>query len=124
MQKCSFVALALLTIGFVAALLPALATAQPPPCLDRMRAFGAENGRFSNPKGISMDESGNIHAKDIVDRRIQKFRSNGTFLAKWDTEGSSDRQSAPAPPLLSHPVQAPPLGSRGIGRTNSESHLT
>jgi DNA-binding beta-propeller fold protein YncE len=41
---------------------------------------------------IAVDPSGNIYVADWGNSRIQKFDSDGQFLAKWGTRGSGDGQ--------------------------------
>jgi hypothetical protein len=53
---------------------------------------GSGNGQFKHPKGIGIDSAGNVYVADGGNNRIQKFDSNGTFLAKWGERGSGDRQ--------------------------------
>jgi tripartite motif-containing protein 71 len=43
------------------------------------------DGEFASPNGISVDPSGNVYVADTGNNRIQKFSSNGTFIAKWGT---------------------------------------
>lgn len=42
---------------------------------------------FNGPKGIAVDSSGNVYVADSDNNRIQKFDSNGNFLAKWGEYG-------------------------------------
>ena len=53
---------------------------------------GSGNGQFFWPEGVAGDASGNIYVADSYNDRIQKFRSNGTYLTRWGTSGSSNGQ--------------------------------
>ena len=46
-------------------------------------ASGGGNGEFYEPRGIATDASGNVYVSDTTNSRIQKFDSNGNFIAKW-----------------------------------------
>ncbi|MFZ0510926.1 MAG: hypothetical protein WAM14_04900 [Candidatus Nitrosopolaris sp.] len=37
--------------------------------------------------GVAVDSAGNVYVADTYNDRIQKFDSNGTFIAKWGTSG-------------------------------------
>ena len=41
---------------------------------------------------MAVDASGNVYVADMVNDRIQKFTSEGTFLAKWGSQGNGDGQ--------------------------------
>jgi DNA-binding beta-propeller fold protein YncE/predicted outer membrane lipoprotein len=43
---------------------------------------GTNPGQFSSPEGIAVDDAGNVLVVDVLNRRIQKFDGNGTFLAQ------------------------------------------
>lgn len=46
--------------------------------------LGSEEGQFmSGPTDVALDEAGNAYACDAGNNRIQKFASDGTFLAQW-----------------------------------------
>jgi DNA-binding beta-propeller fold protein YncE len=47
---------------------------------------------FYTPIGIAVDPSGNVYVADTGSDRIQKFDSNGNFLAKWGSFGTGDGQ--------------------------------
>ena len=47
--------------------------------------LGISDGQFDKPHEISVDPSGNVYVADTGNNRIQKFSSNGTFIAKWGT---------------------------------------
>jgi len=47
---------------------------------------------FNSPSGVAVDGSGNFYVADSDNNRIQKFDSNGTFLATWGSEGSGNGQ--------------------------------
>ncbi|MEN6343108.1 MAG: PKD domain-containing protein, partial [Methanospirillum sp.] len=53
---------------------------------------GSGDGEFSGPSGITVDRHGDIYVADTGNHRIQKFRPDGTFVAKWGTHGSGNGQ--------------------------------
>jgi sugar lactone lactonase YvrE len=61
-------------------------------------SYGAENGQFNSPCGIATDSAGNVYVGDLYnfyiqhDNHIQKFDSNGNFLAKWGSFGKGAGQ--------------------------------
>ena len=55
-------------------------------------AYGSGNGRFYDPHGIAIDDSGNVYVADADNDRIQKFDPNGAFITKWGTYGSGNGQ--------------------------------
>ena len=63
-------------------------------------SYGTDNGQFSIPNGIAVDSLGNVYVADGRDEqyrtggnyRVQKFNSDGTFLATWGTYGSGNGQ--------------------------------
>jgi tripartite motif-containing protein 71 len=46
-------------------------------------SLGTSNGQFDKPHEIAVDSSGKVYVADTENNRIQKFSSNGTFIAKW-----------------------------------------
>ncbi len=48
---------------------------------------GSGDGEFNSPQGIVTDTAGNIYVVDQVNHQIQKFASNGTYLARWGRNG-------------------------------------
>lgn len=55
-------------------------------------SLGAQNGQFNRPSNIAIDSSDNVYVTDSYNHRVQKFSSNGTFLAKWGSQGSGNGQ--------------------------------
>ena len=53
---------------------------------------GSGEGEFLRIAGIDVDSAGNVYAADTVLGRIQKFNSDGTFLAGWGSLGSGEGQ--------------------------------
>ncbi len=45
---------------------------------------GARPGEFSGVWGISTDSAGFVYVADTFNRRVQKLRDDGTFVAAWD----------------------------------------
>ena len=48
--------------------------------------------QFFGPRGIALDNSGNIYVADSQNHRIQKFRSDGTLLMRWGSFGRGNGQ--------------------------------
>ncbi len=53
---------------------------------------GSGNGQFSYPYGVAVDASGNVYVADRGNNRIEKFDTNGNYLAQWGTSGSGSGQ--------------------------------
>jgi NHL repeat-containing protein len=46
---------------------------------------GGGTGQFNNPQGVATDASGNVYVADAGNYRVQKFTSDGAYLAQWGT---------------------------------------
>lgn len=53
-----------------------------------MNIFGPFNGWFATVTSIAVDKEGNVFVADFYNHRIQKFTSDGTFLAAFGKEGT------------------------------------
>jgi uncharacterized protein (TIGR03663 family) len=53
---------------------------------------GKGNGQFQDPRGIAVDEAGNVYVADSGNHRIQKFDSGGQFITQWGSEGDGPGQ--------------------------------
>ncbi|MGA1869868.1 MAG: 6-bladed beta-propeller [bacterium] len=51
---------------------------------------GSDNGQFKLPRGIALDDKGNVYVIDWSSNCIQKFTSEGKFITRWGSEGDSD----------------------------------
>ena len=61
----------------------------------KLRSFGRrglKEGEFNNPRGVAVDEDDNILVADYNNNRIQKFTSDGEFLAAVGTKGNKPLQ--------------------------------
>jgi DNA-binding beta-propeller fold protein YncE len=59
-------------------------TAKP---IGQWGTFGTNSGEFVNPTYIELDSSGKfVYVADTNNDRIQKFDSNGNFIAKWGSK--------------------------------------
>ncbi|WP_337983497.1 cadherin-like beta sandwich domain-containing protein [Lysinibacillus sp. C5.1] len=48
---------------------------------------GTGNGQFKYPRGIAIDDTGNVYVADSVNNRIQKFTADGTYIAQFGQMG-------------------------------------
>ncbi|MNX69445.1 Serine/threonine-protein kinase PknD [compost metagenome] len=55
-------------------------------------ATSSANGAFWRAGGLAIDKQGYLYVADLDNYRIQKFASNGTFIAKWGSAGLADGQ--------------------------------
>jgi len=62
------------------------------PAGKRVLGAGTGDGQFNSPHGVFVDPSGNVFVVDTNNHRIQKFDTQGVFLAKWGTQGALDGQ--------------------------------
>ena len=53
---------------------------------------GSANGQFNEPHDIAIDSQGLVYVADTFNHRIQKFTSNGKFVAQFGSEGSGPGQ--------------------------------
>ncbi len=51
---------------------------------------GAGYGKFSRPRGVTVDAKGNLYVADMGNARIQKFDANGNFLAAFGKPGTAE----------------------------------
>jgi tripartite motif-containing protein 71 len=87
MKPRALVAPVLLTIVLAAALLPAVASAQPPAYLYQWGSGGSGPGQFQFIYGVTVDANGNVYVVEgdsgANQNRVQKFTSSGTYLTQW-----------------------------------------
>lgn len=50
------------------------------------------DGQFNSPEGVAVDPTGNVYVTDTGNHRIQKFRSDGTFIFALGSRGNGDGQ--------------------------------
>jgi DNA-binding beta-propeller fold protein YncE len=52
--------------------------------------LGKGRGEFDNPRGVATDAAGNLYVADLGNSRVQKFSSEGEFLAAFGKHGSGE----------------------------------
>jgi uncharacterized protein (TIGR03663 family) len=70
------------------------AAAQPPANLFDRAGRGRAPGQFDSPRGIAVDDQGNIYVVDTVNARVQKFDPQGNHLWSVGSTGSGPGQFA------------------------------
>ena len=55
-------------------------------------AQGRAGGQLSDPRGIAVDDEGNVYVADGMNHRIQKFDPSGRPLVAWGTQGQGSGQ--------------------------------
>ncbi len=58
--------------------------------LTQPRTAGSGDGELNGPNDVTVDAAGNIYVADGSNHRIQKFNSEGVFLATWGSRGSGN----------------------------------
>lgn len=71
------------------ALSPAFAFASSPTAIIEWGDLGTEAGQFDTPVAIAVG-GGHVYVADFGNRRIQKFTTDGAYVAQWGTGGSGD----------------------------------
>jgi len=51
---------------------------------------GNTAGKLRAPRGIAVDAAGRVYVVEWGNHRVQRFTSNGEFVAKWEGRGSED----------------------------------
>jgi len=52
--------------------------------------YGEEDGQFTWPNSIAVDQQGNVYVTDEWQQHISVFDADGIFLKKWGTQGEGD----------------------------------
>ncbi len=73
------------------ALTPAFAFASSPAEIIEWGDLGTEAGQFDTPVAIAAG-GGHVYVADFGNHRIQKFTTDGAWVAQWGTEVPGDRQ--------------------------------
>ena len=60
---------------------------------------GTGDGQFVDPDGVAVDAAGFVYVSDRDNHRIQKFTSDGTFLAEWGSLGSGEKANSATRPM-------------------------
>ena len=60
------------------------------PC--RRGLDGSGNGQFSLAYAIAVDSSDNVYVTDLINYRVTKFSSSGTYLTHWGSNGTGASQ--------------------------------
>ncbi len=73
-------------------------------------SIGTGDGQFNLPGDVAVDDNRNIYVADSSNHRIQKFDSNGNYLAQWGSSGSGDGQF-----YFPHSIEYAPDGYLYVG---------
>jgi DNA-binding beta-propeller fold protein YncE len=76
---------AALALALVLAAGPTAAAA--PSYLMQWGSRGGGSGQFDDPEGVAVDAMGHVFVADFYNGLIQKFDTNGAFLAQWNRPG-------------------------------------
>jgi DNA-binding beta-propeller fold protein YncE len=83
---------AVVTTELAVEVAPAGADPAPPPFFTAWGTGGSGSGQFSFPWGIAADDDGNVYVTELVNNRVQKFSSTGTYLTQWGGTGTGNGQ--------------------------------
>jgi hypothetical protein len=61
---------------------------------DGVQKASAEDGLFNQPYDVEINNNGEIFVSDYQNHRIQKFKSDGSFLTNWGGFGTGNGQMA------------------------------
>lgn len=86
------VALILSTMALGLFVTSACASVPTPTYSSSFGSYGTGNGQFKEPRGITVDPSGNVWVSDINLNRVQKFNSKGEYVCQVGTSGSGNGQ--------------------------------
>jgi DNA-binding beta-propeller fold protein YncE len=60
--------------------------------LGEFGSFGVEDGQFTWPNSLAVDQDGNVYVTDEWLHRVSIFDPEGKFLRQWGTEGKGEGQ--------------------------------
>lgn len=65
------------------------ASAQVPVYLSQWGSLGSGPGQFNDPWGVALDPTGSfVYVTDHGNHRVEKFKSDGTFITQWGSFGA------------------------------------
>ena len=71
---------------------PVLAAEDPPEYLYGWGTAGTGAGEFNEPRGVALDDDGNVYVVDSANDRVQKFNQCGDFIAEFGSSGTGTDQ--------------------------------
>ena len=72
-----------------------------------MRSFGSEGsgqGEFNGPRGVAVDDDGNVLVADTMNNRIQKFTADGKFITAVGRKGKKELEFDYPTGIAIHPT--------------------
>ena len=77
------------------------------PTGEKLRSFGSQgsgHGQFNDPRGVAVDDGGNILVVDKDNNRIQKFTSDGKFITAVGRKGNKPLEFDRPMGIAIHPL--------------------
>ena len=77
------------------------------PAGEKLRSFGSKDsghGQFNYPRGVAVDDDGNILVADGNNHRIQKFTPDGKFIMSVGKKGSDPLEFSDPTGIAIHPL--------------------
>ena len=89
-EKTSSFMLRALSLTLLLILVPSYAFSEEKYVFERMWPTLQQPWYFNRPEGVTADNYGFVYVADTRNHRIQKFTTDGKFVARWGSEGDGN----------------------------------